>query len=138
VIEQIKANDIAVLEDGTPSEGIIRFHAALREMTLRHGLRNEISRYEAMTLALIEPKGEQAGSVFPNFPPEESPLHLDRFFTTLYQRYEERFVYGASLLAERGITPRKEWAPDSPIFEQTSPQGESWPKLDFAPRKAAS
>jgi hypothetical protein len=47
-----------------------------------------------MALALIEPKGEQPGAVFPNFPPENSPLRLERFFPTVYQRYEERFVYG--------------------------------------------
>jgi hypothetical protein len=42
----MKANDIAVLEDGTTVDGIVRFHAALREMTSRRGIRDEISRYE--------------------------------------------------------------------------------------------
>jgi hypothetical protein len=35
---RIKANDIAIKEDGNVVEGIERFHAALREMTLRRGL----------------------------------------------------------------------------------------------------
>src|SRR5271166_514897 len=48
----IAANDIAILPTGAPVEGIIRFHAALKEMTSRRGVRNEISRYEAMALAL--------------------------------------------------------------------------------------
>jgi hypothetical protein len=28
-------------------------------------------------------------------------LHFERFFTSLYQQYEERFVYGAPSLANR-------------------------------------
>jgi hypothetical protein len=101
--ERIAANDIAILPNGATAEGIVRFHKALSEMTGRRGLRDEISRYEAMSLALVEPKGELAGSVVPDFPPEDSLLRLDKFFPTLYQRYEERFVYGAPLLADRGM-----------------------------------
>jgi hypothetical protein len=59
----------------------------------RRGIRDEISRYEAMSIALVEPKGTNAGTVFPAFPPPESPLLLKDFFKTPYQRYEERFVY---------------------------------------------
>jgi hypothetical protein len=130
----VAANDIAILSTGAPVEGIIRFHAALKEMTSRRGVRNEISRYEAMALALIEPKGEQAGAVLPVFPPSDSPLRFDRFFDTLYQRYEERFVYGAPLLA--GITRRMEWSRESPIFRREERESESWPELDFDPRLA--
>src|SRR5208283_1105141 len=86
--EELKANDIAILADGRTSDGVLRFHAALREMTSRQGIRDEISRYEAITLALIEPKGAVAGEVVPDFPPADSPLQLHLFFQTLYQRYE--------------------------------------------------
>lgn len=136
--EQIAENDIAVLPSGQATPGIIRFHAALSEMTGRRGIRNEISRYEAMALALIEPKGDQPGAVFPNFPPENSPLRLERFFQTLYQRYEERFVYGAPLLADRGITTRLEWAADSPVFTRAELDAATWPALDFTPRTRPS
>ena len=110
-VETIQANDIAIQRDGSTADGIVRFHAALCEMTGRRGIRNEISRYEAMTIALIEPKGDQAGCVFPGFPPDDSPLRLEPFFQTLYRRYEERFVYGAPLLADRGLTTRLQWDP---------------------------
>jgi hypothetical protein len=136
--ERMKANDIAILEDGSVVEGIVRFHAALREMTSRRGLRDEISRYEAMTMTLIEPHGVNAGDVFGGFPPVESPLHLRDFFGTLYQRYEERFVYGAPLLAERGVTNRLEWDPESPVFVRESLEAKDWPELDFSPRFAAA
>jgi len=135
--DRMKANDIAILEDGSVAEGIVRFHAALREMTSRRGLRDEISRYEAMTMALIEPRGANAGGVIESFPPADSPLHLDDFFRTLYQRYEERFVYGAPLLEERGITTRMEWDPDSPVFVRDALDAKDWPALDFDARLAA-
>jgi hypothetical protein len=133
---KIAANDIAVSEDGTTTDGLVRFHAALSNMTGRRGIRNEISRYEAMSIALVEPRGEQAGAVFPDFPPAESPLHLSKFFGTLYQRYEERFVAGAPLLAERGITRRFEWAPESEVFSRSDIGATTWPELDFLPRLA--
>lgn len=136
-IESMKANDIAILEDGSTVDGIERFHAALREMTSRRGIRDEISRYEAMTLALIEPKGVTAGSIFPGFPPTDSPLQLSLFFRTLYLRYEERFVYGAPLLADRGLTTRLEWDPESPVFIRDVLEAKDWPQLDFSARLAA-
>ena len=131
--EIIKANDIAILPGPageTATDSIIRFERALSEMSLRQGIRDEISRYEAMALALVEPKGDQAGSVYQGFPLQDSPMHHARFFQTLYQRYEERFVYGAPLLAERGITTRFEWAPESPALAGV--------EMDFVPRVAGS
>lgn len=136
--ERLKANDIAIFENGSVAEGIVRFHAALREMTSRRGLRDEISRYEAMTIALVGPREPNAGEVFGSFPPIDSPLHLDNFFRTLYQRYEERFIYGAPLLADRGFTSRFEWAPESPVFSRDAPDAKNWPLLDFEPRLAAA
>jgi hypothetical protein len=135
--ERLKANDIAILEDGTVVEGIRRFHQALRDMTGRRGIRDEISRYEAMTMALIEPQGPNAGDVLKQFPPDNSPLLLKDFFQTLYQRYEERFVYGAPSLAERGFTTRLDWDPESPIFTREEEGASAWPLLDFEPRIAS-
>lgn len=136
-IERLKANDIAILDDGSVVEGIRRFHQALRDMTGRRGIRDEISRYEAMTMALIEPQGAAAGTVLDLFPPSGSPLLLQDFFGTLYQRYEERFVYGAPSLAERGFTTRLEWDPDSPVFTRTEIESSTWPQLDFEARVAS-
>lgn len=136
IVETIQANDIAIQRDGSTADGIVRFHAALCEMTGRRGIRDEISRYEAMTIALIEPKGDQAGRVFPGFPPDDSPLRLEPFFQTLYRRYEERFVYGAPLLADRGLTTRLQWDPESPVFTREELGAAAWPELDFEPRLA--
>ncbi|HEX3885597.1 MAG TPA: hypothetical protein VHW66_23290 [Stellaceae bacterium] len=115
-MERIERNDVAILSSGE----IRRFYSALSEMTGRQGIREEISRYEAIGMTLIEPRGARAGESFPGFPPAESPLHPDRFFSALYQQYDERFVFGAPLLA--GRTRRREWASVSPIFETVSAQ----------------
>lgn len=130
---QMKKNDIAV-EGDQVVDGIRRFHNALEQMTLRHGLREDIARYEAMALAIVEPKGDGAGSVFPHFPPASSALHIDKFFKTLYQRYEERFVYGAPVLAKHGITNRLEWSPTSPLIQELEKKNED---LGYVPRVAA-
>ena len=127
--EEIARNDIAILSSGEPNEEIRRFHAALTEMTGRRGIREEISRYEAIGMALIEPKGTKAGDRFSTFPSEESSLYLDRFFPSLYQQYDERFVFGAPLLANR--TRRREWSPASPAFDDMSAELLG---LDYKPR----
>ncbi len=129
---QIEPNDIAIRSSGEPVEEILRFHAALSEMTGRRGIRDEISRYESIGLALAEPRGEQAGSVFAKFPPTDSPLHSDRFFSALYQQYDERFVFGAPLLASR--TRRQTWSSASPVFAAREGEFADWPLLDYAPR----
>ncbi len=131
--ELVKANDIAIL--GGPggeyvADGIIQFERALGQMTMRRGIRDELSRYEAMAIALVEPKGASAGRVFQGFPLPDSPMQHMKFFQTLYERYEERFVYGAPILAARGVTTRLEWAPESPALHDVG--------SDFVPRVASS
>ena len=113
---QLKANDIAMAEGGEPVESIIRFHSALRELTGRRGIRNDVSRYEAVSLALVEMADADVGALLPTFPAAESPLRIEQFFQTLYLRYDERFVYAAPDIKK--VTKRLEWASDSPAFEE--------------------
>ena len=58
-------------------------------MTGRLGLRNDASRYEAITMALVEVSPDSVGELTADFPPEDSPIHFDQFFRTMYQRYDE-------------------------------------------------
>lgn len=111
----LAANDIAMTEGGEPVSTIIRFHNALRELTDRRGLRDDVSRYEAIGFGLVEMAGPSKNSLFKSFPGEESPLHLERFFATLYLRYDERFVISAPDLARK--TRRAEWDAASPVRE---------------------
>lgn len=111
---QLSANDIAIQKGGSPVEGIIKFHAALRELTGRRGIRNDISRYEAIALAMIDMTEAEMGALLSSFPAVESPLRLEQFFNALYLRYDERYVYSAPLL--KGVTERLQWSPLSAVF----------------------
>lgn len=118
------ANDIAMTEGGEPAAMIVRFHNALRELVGRRGIRNDVSRYEAIGFGLVEMHGETKSTLVATFPPPESPLKLSGFFNTLYARYDERFVVSAPDLSS--VTRRLEWDPGSPAL--------TVPDLDYPPR----
>lgn len=128
----LKPNDIAISEEGGPVETIQRFHTALRELTGRRGIREDVSRYEAVALTLVESTRHQAGDVLQGFPQQDSPLRLDRFFDDLLLRYDERYVYSAPDL--KGVTRRLEWSASSPVFESHAFDPSALPSMDFEPR----
>ena len=113
--EQVARTDVVIDSQGTPVEGVVRFHQALSAMTGRLGVRDDASRYEAIAMSLVEVSPGTPGELTPDFPPDDSTVHFDRFFNTLYRRYDERYVVSAPLLADR--TRRLEWSPDSPAFD---------------------
>lgn len=119
--------DAVVDEDGKPVDGVIRFHQALSAMTGRLGIRDDASRYEAIAMALIEVAPASLGDISTAFPGTDSAIHFNRFFQTLYQRYDERYVVSAPLLAKR--TRRLTWSSDSPAFQDRVLDG-----LDYAVR----
>lgn len=123
------ANDIAIIEDGSPAASIVRFHSALREMVGRRGIRNDISRYEAMAIGLADMDSRNRGTLFPTYPPTDSPLRVDRFFETLYTQYDQRFVTSAPGL--ESTTRRLEWAQESQAVKVLS-------GLDYPMRLAAN
>ena len=78
-------------------------------------------------MAMIEVSGRRSGELVTDFPESDSPIHFERFFDTLYRRYDERYVVSAPQLARR--TRRLEWSVDSPALEADVFQG-----LDYRPR----
>ncbi len=110
----LAANDIAMTRGGEPVAGIIRFQNALHELLGRRGIRDDVSRYEAIGLAMVEMAAEGRGELLAHFPASGSALRLEKFFDALYLRYDERFVTSAPDLA--GVTRRFEWAPKSPAL----------------------
>lgn len=115
---ELAANDIAMSEGGEPIAGIMRFHNALRELLGRRGIRNDVSRYEAIGLGMVEMEAASRGVLLDSYPAEDSTLRLERFFDTLYLRYDERFVTSAPDLST--VTRRLEWAADSPALQALS------------------
>jgi len=125
-------NDVAIGADGTPVEGIARYHEACRQLEGRMDLRDTISKYEAVALILLETSGPNIGGLLDTFPPPESPLRVEHFFSTIYSRYDERFVFAAPIFSTRNITPRIEWDATSPLFDKTlAADREEVPELDY-------
>lgn len=112
---QLAENDVALDGNGRPVESIRRFHAALRELAERRGIRNDVSSYEAIAFALASTEPERKGQIIDSFPGPGGALRFDRFFDSLYRQYDERFVYAAPDL--RKVTARKEWDDASPAFD---------------------
>ena len=126
---QVATTDVVIDDSGHPVDGVLRFHQALGAMTGRLGLRNDVSRYESIALALVETAPSVPGALHTDFPPPESPVHFDRFFESMYGRYDERYVVSAPQLVSR--TRRLEWSPDSPAFG-----AEPFRNLDYSIRLA--
>lgn len=131
----LQDNDVALEQDGTPVDGIIRYHQAFCQLEGRTDLRDTISKYEAVALSLLETSGPKIGGLLDSFPHETSPLRVERFFDTIYKRYDERFVFAAPIFATRNVTPRVEWDEASPIFDRDLlAEHEEVPELDYEPR----
>jgi hypothetical protein len=123
----IGRNDLAFGTAGEVVDGLIRFHAALRALGSRRGIRDDVSRYEAVALALAETETASPGSIVEQFPDPESPLRIERFFETLYTHYDERYVYGAPAL--RSVTARREWSETSPVVDRSADADARIPSL---------
>lgn len=121
----VRPNDIAVLDDGKPHQAVIRYHLALSGLTNRAGLRNEVSKYEAVALTLINVDEDSLGSVVEGFPPPDSPLHFNNLMPTIYKQYDLRFVHQAPDMKK--LTWRKGWAEDSPALQ-------GWKHAEYEPR----
>lgn len=121
----MESNDISVLSDGEPHQAIRRYHLALSGLTDRDGLRNDVSKYEAIALTLVNTDDESLGTVFEGFPPLGDPLHFSNLMPTLYRQYDQRFVYQAPDMMK--VTFRKGWASDSPALKD-------WAHIEYEPR----
>ena len=116
----VSPNDVAISADGRVVDAVVRYHDVLARLTGRDDIRAPTTRYEAVAMPLVDPDPPKLGEIYPDFPPKTSPLGLDRFFATLYDQYDKRFVFAAPSLA--GTTRRLEWAPESPaLADQRAP-----------------
>lgn len=121
-------NDTAILANGNVVDSIARYHDVLARLTGRADLRNEVSKYEAVAISMINPYEPDIGLIVQSFPDSSSALLVDRFFPTLYRQYDLRFVYAAPSLA--GTTRRVEWDPESPALADML-------ERDYEPRVAS-
>jgi hypothetical protein len=110
----VDANDVAVQAGGAVADLISRYHGVLTRLAGREDIREDPSRYGAVALLIAEAQPPRVGEVLTSFPATDSPLSFDRFFETLYEQYDQRFVFAAPSLERK--TRRLEWAPDSPAL----------------------
>ncbi len=110
---KVAANDISLGPDGKPTETIIRYHDVLLGLAGRDGIRDDITRYESLALALISP---DTLSILDTWPESDSPLRIEQFFERIYRSYDPRYVFAAPKLARR--MARAVWHPDSPALAE--------------------
>jgi hypothetical protein len=122
-------NDVAIDASNSVVDAIVRYHDAVARLTRRSDIRNEVSRYEAIALALVETGDGNTHQVFRGFPDASSPLYFDHFFQSLYDAYDRRFVYPAPSLEK--TTKRIEWASDSPAIDAARQAGFT-PRIDHS------
>lgn len=124
---RIRPPDLAVRASGEPTPFISNFHDALVRLARRRDIRNDHSRYEAITLMLAGTDESGTGSVLENYPLKSSPLYFGQFFQTIYLQFYFRYIYGAPSLIP--VTRRLVWDVESPAFAD--------PRIsDFIPRIA--
>jgi hypothetical protein len=111
---ETKTADVAVRKTGDVTTFISNYHNAMARLTSRRDLRDDVSRYEAISVTLVSPEAATLGQPLTIYPPADSPLQFSRFFEAIYQQYDLRFVYGAPDL--RAITRRLIWDPASPAL----------------------
>lgn len=120
----VASNDVAVSRNGRVVDAILRYHDVLARLADRRDVRADITKYEAIAVALVSPQKRSLGSIMPGFPKPESPLHLKGFFSKLYEQYDSRFVYAAPALEPS--TRRLIWDPHSSVLRD--------PRIDYEPR----
>ena len=115
-LRPIAPNDIAITESRRPVESIVRFHSALGALTGRNGIREDASRYEA-----ISPGSDRHPATALLAAHCRNSRHRTVCYVSstsskpFYRRYDERYVYSAPDLKAR--TRRLEWSPESPALE---------------------
>jgi len=109
----IEKNDVCLSADEEPIAAVLRYHDLLADLTGRKFVRNDLTRYEAVGLLLVESGLEDAGEVFPHYPVADSPLRYGTFFDTLYRTYDLRFPFRNPKIRK---AVRVIWDPASPAF----------------------
>ena len=109
----LRNNDIAIGKDGIPVESIRRYHQVLLGLSGRRGLRNDVTRYESLAVALVR---TEAPAIRTDWPGADSPLRFETFFDRLYREYDRRYVFAAPRLS--ATTGRVVWSADSPAFSE--------------------
>lgn len=127
-------NDVSIEADGCATDAVMRYHDVLMGLAGRQLVRNEISKYEAVALLMVD-ASPSAPTAYPGFPPGDSTTRFHDFFPRIYRIYDQRFPYVAASM--KGVE-RVAWDPGSPAFAQLAEtNGRDLDTLfDYRPRLA--
>ena len=128
-------NDVAIGADGSVVSSIARYHDVLLGLTGRLLVRNELSKYEAVSLAMIDPVAGVHGHLSQSFPASGSTLQAESFFPALLKRYDLRFPYVAPSMRR---LLRRSWSQDSPAIAAIGSPDTWISRVGYAPRIAES
>lgn len=131
----MSVNDVAIGAEGSVVPSIARYHDVLLGLTGRLLVRNELSKYEGVSLAMIDPVAGEHGHLSQSFPPAGSTLRAENFFPALLKRYDLRFPYVAPSM--RSLL-RRSWSANSPAIATGGSADEWISSVGYAPRISES
>lgn len=76
----VPSNDVAVSKGGVVSDGIKRYHDIMTRLSGRDDIRDVATKYEAVSICLVDPRNDTVGAMLQGFPPAGSLLSFDQFF----------------------------------------------------------
>ncbi|HYA43370.1 MAG TPA: hypothetical protein VEF34_18860 [Syntrophobacteraceae bacterium] len=112
--DPVRSNDVVILENGQPHQSVVRYHSALSNFTGRNAIRDDVSKYEAVCLTIVNVDADSSGSIYDRYPASDSPLHFSNLMPSIYRNYDLRFVYQAPDI--RNLTERRGWDESSPVL----------------------
>ncbi len=120
----VPKSDWCLDASGEAVSAVARYHDVLARLTDRQDLRDDPTKYEAVSLILASTDPGFEGTPISTYPTIESTLHFATFFERLYRAYDLRYVFTAPDLKGN---KRLIWDEDSPAFEGHHP-------MDYQPR----
>ena len=103
----VASNDIAIRSDERVADSIERYHDVLLGLAGRRGIRNDITRYESLALALVR---TGPPSIMKEWRPAESPLRFERAFDRVAPQDPHR---ASELRTAAGVRDSR-WPPARP------------------------
>jgi hypothetical protein len=128
---KFRPNDAAITPSGEVLSSIRRYHDVLLGLTGRKLIRDDVSRYEAIAVGMVDPH-DDSGALNQSFPVKNSPLHFKAFFANLLATYDLRYPYVAFSIA--GLK-RLIWSPESPALVALRSSGGYKRLLDYDARE---
>ena len=72
---------------------VLRFHDMLLALLGRTYVHDPHAKFESVALVVYQRDENGKPTIYPGYPPPESPLHYSRFFQRLYESFDIRFGY---------------------------------------------